>query len=284
MNTLTRIIQIITINLLCIPGGFSQIYTPQEKAACEDSLARAFKDLYAETDDEQRIQKSETLQDYFGTLLSSPDFYYYPFDSLKWAGKIIAPDGKVRIITWNVPLSDGTHRYFGFVRHSAKKKVKTVNLFTLRDRLSETLEDPEKALHTPEYWPGALYYDILVNKYRGQVYYTLLGLDFNDRFSNKKIIEILHIDRDMQAHFGKPIFESDGKGLLNRVIFEFTSQAVMTLRWDTRLKMIVFDHLSPIEPGLEGVYKFYGPDESYNGYKFQNGIWKFYPDVEVRND
>jgi hypothetical protein len=283
MAKVIRIILLILINLLCIPCGLSQAYIAQEKAACEDSLVRAFKELYAERDDQQRISKSDALQAYFSTLLRSPDFYYYPFDSLTWAGRIISPDRKIRVITWNVPLSDGTHRYYGFIQHTAKKKVRSLDLFTLRDSIQPG-KDPEKAVYSPENWPGALYYEILVNNYKGQVYYTLLGLDFNDRFSNKKIIEVLYIDRDMHAHFGKPMFESEEKGLLNRVIFEFTSQAVMTLRWDTRLKMIVFDHLSPIEPGLEGVYKFYGPDESYDGYKFRNGIWKYYPEVEVRNE
>jgi hypothetical protein len=47
--------------------------------------------------------------------------------------------------------------------------------------------------------------------------------------------------------------------------------------------MIVFDHLSPIESGIEGVYKFYGPDFSYDGYEFKAGKWRYRSNLDVRN-
>jgi hypothetical protein len=278
-----RLFLSVILILTCFLPGISQVIIPEEQAACEGKLAGAFEELYTETNDQQRIAKSAALQEYFGSLLTKPDYFHYPFDSLKWVGKIISPDKKIRIITWNVPLSDGTHRYFGFIQHAVRKKVRTVNLFTLKDD-GRDIKDPESAVYTPDNWPGALYYDILATKRNGQVLYTLLGFDFNDRYSNKKIIDVLVIDKNMHARFGEPVFETQNDKMKNRIIFEFSSQAVMTLRWDPQLKMIVADHLSPIEPGLEGVYKFYGPDESYDGYKFRDGMWKFFPDVEVRNE
>ena len=57
----------------------------------------------------------------------------------------------------------------------------------------------------------------------------------------------------------------------------------MGLKYDERFKMIVFDHLSPIRPELAGDYKFYGPDFSYDGYKFENGFWVYMPDLDVTN-
>jgi len=272
----------VIITLFTLPV-MSQVITHLEKAAYEERLVTAFTQLYAETDDQQKIVKSEALQEYFGTLLAGTDFFQYPFDSVKWAGKITSPDKKLRIITWNVPLSDGTHRYYGFIQYKGKKKDKPVRLFTLKDS-NQDIKDPEGAVFTPENWPGALYYDIRVMKHNSQVFYVLLGFDFNDRYSNKKIIDVLFIDGNMNARFGEPVFESPEGKMKNRVIFEYSSQAVMTLRWDARLKMIVFDHLAPIEPNLEGLYKFYGPSVSYDGYKFQRGIWKYYFDVAVRNE
>jgi len=47
--------------------------------------------------------------------------------------------------------------------------------------------------------------------------------------------------------------------------------------------MIVFDHLSPSKPSLVGVYEFYGPDFSYDGYKFEKGMLELYPDIDIRN-
>jgi len=50
--------------------------------------------------------------------------------------------------------------------------------------------------------------------------------------------------------FGRPAFRIEGK-LKNRVIFEYAEDVVMTARYNKENKMIVFDHLSPIEPALK---------------------------------
>lgn len=49
-------------------------------------------------------------------------------------------------------------------------------------------------------------------------------------------------------------------------------------------KMIVFDHLVPIDPNLEGVYQFYIPEVfTYDAFIFENGKWRFYSNVDARN-
>lgn len=49
-------------------------------------------------------------------------------------------------------------------------------------------------------------------------------------------------------------------------------------------KMIVFDHLIPMDPNLEGVYQFYIPEVfTYDAFIFENGKWRFYSDVDARN-
>ena len=48
----------------------------------------------------------------------------------------------------------------------------------------------------------------------------------------------------------------------------------MMLRYDDKLKMIVFDHLSPSKPSYEGKYQYYGPDFSYDGLIFEKGKCK----------
>ncbi len=273
---------LITILVISPLQLFSQSVVTGQMTAYEDSLYLAFEDLYDEEDDEQKKMKSDEIREYFKSVLSLPASYYYPFDSLKRIGKVRSPDKKIRAITWNLPLSDGTHQYYGFIQYAEKKKAKTIFLYTLED-LSWKSKMPENEVFTPESWFGALYYDIRQNKHAGKVYYTLMGFDFNDLYSTKKVLDVLTIDTDRKVHFGAPIFETEKGQFQQRIIFEYSAQAIMALRYDPDLKMIIFDHLSPIETGLEGVYKFYGPDFSYDGYKFKAGRWKYYPDLDVRN-
>ena len=263
-------------------GAGAQEARSGEMAVAEDSLHRAFESLYALGGDEERKAKSVEIARYFGEVLHDPGSYDYPFDSLTRIGKVFSPDRRLRAITWNVPLSDGTHAYYGFIQYLRRKWGKKMVLYPLEE-LSSYPEHTETAVFDTRHWPGALYYEIRVNKHAGKAYYTLFGFDFNDMYSNKKVLDAVTIDRDGSLRFGAPIFvTADGK-VQTRVIFEYSANAVMTLRYDPSLKMIVFDHLSPIEAGLEGVYKFYGPDFSYDGFVFTDGKWHYRSDLDVRN-
>ena len=53
---------------------------------------------------------------------------------------------------------------------------------------------------------------------------------------------------------------------------------------DKRTKMIICDELIPLETQLEGLYEYYIPSsEVYNGFVFEEGLWYFYRNVDVRN-
>ena len=58
----------------------------------------------------------------------------------------------------------------------------------------------------------------------------------------------------------------------------------MSLRYEKKKKMIVFDHLSPSSPSLKGKYEYYGPDFTYDGFSFKKGIWHYRKNLEMRND
>jgi hypothetical protein len=57
----------------------------------------------------------------------------------------------------------------------------------------------------------------------------------------------------------------------------------MTLVWDEKYRRIIFDHLSPAYPELEGQYQFYGPDFSYDGFRYKKGKWVFEEMLDPRN-
>ena len=55
----------------------------------------------------------------------------------------------------------------------------------------------------------------------------------------------------------------------------------MSLTYDKRLKMIIWDHLSPSKQELAGNYKYYGPDMTFDGLYFEKGVWKYVSDVDI---
>ncbi len=246
---------------------------------CEDSLQYYFRLLVDETNDYRKKEINSKILSLFKEALKSEDSFYYPFFDLKNVGIISSDDDKLRIITWNLPYSNHTHKYFGFIQYKKNKRV--YDVYELNDK-SPDIKNPELAILNNKNWYGALYYQIITNKYKGTEYYTLLGADLNDLLTKKKIIEILYFNHNDEPVFGKQVFKNKSYPV-SRVIFEFNGQTNMALTFDKEKEMIVFDHLSPSRPSLKGQYEFYGPDFSYDGLKFERGIWNSYTDIDVRD-
>ena len=257
----------------------NSVASNEELKSCEDSLNHYFTTLASETNNEHKIEINNKILNYFREALKDEESFYYPFFDLEHVGIISSDDERLRIITWNLPYNDRTHKYFGFIQY--KKNRRSYDVYELNDKSLE-IKNPEQAILNNKNWYGALYYQIITNKYKGTEYYTLLGADLNDLLTKKKIIEILYFDNDDQPVFGKQVFKNKTYPL-SRVIFEFNGQTNMTLTFDKEKEMIVFDHLSPSRPSLKGQFEFYGPDFSYDGLKFERGIWNSYTDIDVRD-
>ena len=271
----------IVIGLLVPVMLFSQKPGEDGLAEAEGQLYNLYEWLYTFQDDQQRLQMNDTVLSTFESVLSSYGSFDYPFDSLKRIGKLYSPDHSFRIITWNIPWQDGTHSYYGFIQLPVKKENRC-EVIRLIDR-SDEIEDPEHQELSHDRWFGVLYYNIVMHRHGGLKFYTLIGFDYDDRFSNKKIIDVLTFENGTPV-FGKPVFEPEGGGnLQHRLIYEYAPDIVMTLRYDQRYRLIVLDHLSPIEPVFKGNHKFYAPDISYDGYKWKKGTWRYQPDIDVRN-
>lgn len=272
---------VLTLGILLIQKSviYASTGMQNELKVYEDSLKYYFTLLANETKDENKIIYNNHIISYFEKVLKNEDSFYYPFYALKNIGVIQSDDYKLRIITWNLPYNDRTHKYFGFIQY--KKSKRSYQLYELNDN-SDKIKNPEFAVLSNKNWYGALYYKIITNKYRGRVYYTLLGADLNNLLSKKKIIDILYFDKNDSPVFGDKVFKNKNNSVL-RIIFEFNGQANMTLTYDEEREMIIYDHLSPSKPSLTGEYEFYGPDFSYDGLKFERGIWNAYLDIDVRN-
>ena len=184
-----------------------------------------------------------------------------------------AGSGKERlaVVSWNVELSNQTNAYGAVVVFRGKKNEQTVQ--ALRFKRSTTLRPTldEKSRYTAKEWPGAVYYEVLLQHQGNRPVYTLLGWDGADNIRTRKVIETLSVN-GTKLKFGVPII-SAGRGSTKRYIMEYSDQVSASLQWREDLDMIVMDHLSPPSPDLEGQTAYYGPDMSYDGFVWKKNHW-----------
>lgn len=220
---------------------------------------------------------NDQITKYLEIVLKNSDSYTMHFDTLKHIGKVYSPDNKFRVFSWNIPLTDGKNKFFAIIQANSGKD-KLCKLYKLKDNSLNFKGNITDTCFTADNWYGALYYEILPRKIGKKIIYTLLGMHFNDLFSNRKIIESMYFDDNGDPVFGAPIFLYEGR-MQNRVVFEYSINAVMSLKYNERLKMIVFDHLSPPSQLYNGNFKFYGPDFTFDGFKFGKNKWVHYQNV-----
>ncbi len=213
-------------------------------------------------------------------MLNTPESFNYPFDSLKHIGKVVSPDNNWKLFIWNIPLPGGYHKIFGLLQVK-RDKVSPLVTYELIDSRTK-IPTPMGQILTPQQWYGALYYQVVKKKADGRVYYALIGVDPNDMFTSKRVIDVLYFDEQGNPQFGAPIFDN-GKRKFSRIIFEYSAKVSMVMRYVPESDMIIFDHLSPSEPRYSNDYRFYGPDFSYDGFKFEKGRWLLYSDLDMRN-
>jgi hypothetical protein len=188
----------------------------------------------------------------------------------------------MRIVTWTVPSYGGDkYWYFGFLQYLEPSSGRCL-LLPLTDS-TETVKKPESEKLSAGKWYGAAYYEIVIRKKRKTRYYTLIGWKGKDRRVTQKVLEVLYFDKS-GPRFGAPIFKKE-KVYRSRIVFSFTSQATMSLRYEPSKRMIVYDHLSGPKTTGGGTSdpSLMGPDGSYDGYRFRSGRWQWYGDLNMRS-
>ncbi|MEJ5995309.1 hypothetical protein WG904_12860 [Pedobacter sp. Du54] len=247
----------------------------------QDSLLILSEETFSAKEDLLRFEKNSAFIKKFIAALKINGSFTYGFDSLKRISILKASDNSFRIITWFVPLNDGTYRYYGTIQMATANG--TLKLFPLNDATS-SLTDPY-AITNSKNWLGARYYEIVPMVINGkQPYFILLGWKGNNLKTSKKVIDVLSFEKN-EPVFGKNIFETTkNEALKNRVIFEYSKQNTMTLIWDRKVNMIVFDHLAPYEPKMVGNFEFYGSDLSFDAYKITWGQLSLSENVPLRNE
>jgi hypothetical protein len=258
----------------------------------QDSLSMLSTRIWKQKSDTGKLSANEAFFLRFRSALRNPNSLKVPLDSIKGITRVADEKGNLRIFTWNVPLADGSNKYFGFVQLAGD----SLRVFSLRSKSIEAGNFEDKQLSADQ-WYGAIYYGLISGKIAGQQAYTLLGWDGYTSGSNRKLIEILTFDKQGNLQFGLPVFKTD-HGLKSRVVKEYAEKATMTLRYDyqsilvqkgKKVKkddtwLIVMDRLVPMDPTMRGFYKYYvAAGDTYDGFVFRDGFWSFVEDVEVVN-
>jgi len=267
---------------------FAQKIKPLQLDSLKDSevrLSGLSEQMVRSTDEMTRIVSGKNFIRQMARTLKVEGSYYYKFDSLKAVSIIRAPDDLFRIFTWNVATDDEHFRYFGVIQMNPEKIKKAMKygtakpFYPLIDR-SDSVQTIFYSELDPNHWVGANYYQIIKTSNQKGTYYTLLGWDGATKLSNKKIIDVLWFRDDMPV-FGAPIFNIKTKRPLYRMIWEFNNEATMTLRFEAKRKILVFENIIPPNAKSTGMYQTYVPDGSYDYMIWKNGEWQKQSDILI---
>jgi len=285
------IVFIAVISFFIIPDNCLAQFA-NSNSALQDSLGKLSSEIWKQKSESDRLAASNTFFEHFQKVLQSSNSTAFPLDSVPGITRAASEDGKIRIYTWNVPLADGTNKYFGFIQINTIASV----LIPLQSVFYD-VNDFSIATFTSQNWYGALYYKLIEVNTGDKTFYTLLGWDGFTKVANRKIIDIISFDKDSQIIFGMPVFKTES-GVKSRVVFEYADRANMLLRYDyqaikvqkkKKIKkesawLIVMDRLVPMDPTLKDFRKYYVPaGDTYDGYIFRNSNWVLVEDIEVGN-
>jgi hypothetical protein len=215
------------------------------------------------------------------SALTNPLSYTYPFSSLPKIGIISSPDNAFRMFNWNYYDREGICRYCMLIQCDPGK-ADHCNVIAFQQTGSLRINQSEFIKFNFKEWYGALYYSIIPQKLNSISYYILLGFLPKDDLTNQKVIELMYFDEEGCPVLGMPLISILGKTYC-RYIFEFNERVSMTLHYDEKTSMIVFDHLAPNGPQNEGNFSCYGPDGTYDGLLYDEKFWHIVSKVVGKN-
>jgi len=229
--------------------------------------------------DSERKRLNDSVILIVESYVASDSVMNHRFDNVRNLGQIDSPDGKVKIINWNLVLRDGSNRYYLYIiRSGGKKEKNTVYKLTGINSIKPIKTDQ---IYSPENWYGASYYAIQPFKAGKNISYLLLGIDFGSTFITRKIIDVLDFDKKGGICFGLNCFRK-GNEKLFRDVLEYSSEGLVSLRVQSK-KLVVFDHLDSYSGGHGEGQDNVGAGLYFDGYSLKRGVWSFVSNINVRN-
>ena len=237
----------------------------------EDSLTSLAQTLLQDTIVTNRIQADEQIKALLTNSLKDASSFSYRFPALRGVSVQYPQDSTFRIFTWQLYVSENDYRYGGLLQLNAASKYGQ-KVFSLDD-LSAEVPLPEYEGMSPDYWYGAVYYNIKAGGTKKNRHYLLFGYDGYELFKRRKLIDVL-VFKENGPLFGAPVFEHGPGKVKNRIVREYSAEVGTRLNYDEALEMIMFDHLIA-QNGPHGEGLTYYPDGSYEAYKLnRKGKWE----------
>lgn len=241
----------------------------------QDSLVRLGYEMYNNPSEPERLAANFSFVKTLVSALNTPHSFDFGFDSLDMVSLLEAPDGRLRVFSWHLPLNDGSYLYYGAVQ--LRTEDGSLALFPLLDKTYE-IQQPDESILSHADWYGAQYYRII--PFGSD--YILLGWKGHTPEMNQKVIEVLQLV-DGEVVLGKKIFADSHANGLARMIYRFSRQATMYLEYDATENRIVLDHLSPMDERYRDQYQYYGPDMSHDAWQIEAGRLLLVPDIMLTN-
>lgn len=255
--------------------------------------------------DNERYNANELLVQMFDEALNVEDSFQWKWDLGTYVSVLTSSDRQFRVITWPVVRDNGEYECFGFVQ-SYNPKTEQYDAYALHDKSDEIIS-AEEVLLEPENWLGCVYQELVETKHDGKVYYTLIGWSGVNALTQRKVIEpVCFRGNSSKPQFGQALFRREKN--LRRVVFEYSSRAMVNVRFDEqvvrtyenkkikkkgrtinmqvpkeeKMKMILFDEIAPMLPGMEGLPQYYAPTGVEMAYVFNNGRWELRDNAQGR--
>jgi hypothetical protein len=243
----------------------------------EDSLKLVGLKIIQGINPEDRFMADSAFTRIFVRALKTKNSFQFPFDSIINVSKLYAPDSSFRIFTWQLVINENTIRQHGAIQ--MKTTDGSFKPFVLIDK-SDVTKNVYDTIGDNLGWMGAVYYKIILKKYDGRSFYTLLGFDENNIKSDKKVIDILEFV-DGKPVFGNKLFimekESNYPKNTARFMMEFKKEASPRLTYDEDMDVIVFDELVSETNTPQKKWTLIS-DGEHEGFKWRDGKW-----IHIRN-
>ncbi|MDR2406489.1 MAG: hypothetical protein LBE13_00025 [Bacteroidales bacterium] len=271
----------------------------------EDSIVKLHKSILSEPNTILRYQKNEQLLFLLEETLDLKNSMSYPFDSLKTISVLTSPDRKIRIFSWYLVSDEGVHEHYGYLQAYNEEK-KDYKLYSLIDKWKQ-INNPEAQVLSVWNWFGAMYTEIIeMNGINNKTYYTLLGWNGRNIFSQCKVIEIMSLNNKGVPVFGAFVFKGYAKKRIMRIVFEYAKRSPFVLHYEKQFytqksakkdkktnkysvdtlsaNMIIFNRLIPMDETLQDIPQFMVGEASLtDGFIEKDGKWLYIPDVIARN-
>lgn len=266
-------------------------------SAYERNMQPLVEKIFTAATDNERYNANELFVQLMDEALNVDESFYWKWNFGNRVSVLSSSDRQFRIITWPVVRDNGEYECFGFVQ-SYNDKTENYDVYVLNDKSDEIISANEVVLG-PENWLGSVYQELVETKHEGKTYYTLIGWTGVNALIQRKVIEpIAFKGNSSRPQFGQALFRREKN--MRRLVFEYSRNAMVNVRFDEqyvktyenkkvkkngrtinmqvpkqeKMKMILFDEIAPMLPGMEGLAQYYVPTGNEMAYIFVGGRWE----------